>query len=182
MNFAVCLGIGTFIGLICYAIYEAREWYNGKLSFGAIAVSIAGGIAGMLAGVLIMMITTAVSCGIAETVPTVETRTDLIALNDNFNGEGHYYLFSGYTNEELTYNYLYNVEGKGITAGSVEADNCYVNYISPDEKPYMIERKFDFTNSVLKFFTIADFINYEYSLYIPNGSITAENQYRIDLE
>ena len=117
------------------------------------------------------------------------TETQLIALKDNMAVDGYCggrYVYRGYIDEELQYTYLYEAEGKGITAGRCDADKTYINYTKDTEQPKLITVKYDITNPIWNFFTCNDMVGasrrYEYYLYVPKGSIVTEGQYEVDLE
>ena len=104
----------------------------------------------------------------------VDTRTDLIAVEDNFN----YYLYR--RSDDHKYTYLYEIEDKGITSNTVDANFCYLNYINENETPYVIIREKTFNNSVMNFMFLFNLpFSAEYSFYVPEGSITSN--FNIDL-
>ena len=107
------------------------------------------------------------------------TKTELVALKDNFQVEGSRFLFSSVVNEKLKYTYIYDTN-MGMTTGSVDADKTYIEYIGEDEIPYIqtwIKRP---KNTVFEKLFLSKEGTY-YTIYLPEGSII-ENAYEIDLE
>lgn len=103
---------------------------------------------------------------------------ELIALRDNFNIEGHGFLFSSYIDEDLYYVYLY--EGpRGITSGKVKAENTYIKYLeNEDETPYIIKYMEQHKNHFLNHLWFWG--ETYYTIYLPQGSVI-ENVYEVDL-
>lgn len=174
-----------FVGIIvCIGVFVYLLWNESPFEGYFIPMSLTIGLCAALVAMLIaIMVGGIASCCDAKIEQTNETRTELIALQDNFGTNGIYYLHRAYIDEELQYSYLYNVEGKGICSGRVEADETYVNYIAEGERPYLVKHEYNFANPIIRFIS-GDFFGpfVDYSLYIPEGSITVENQYEIDLE
>ena len=120
------------------------------------------------------------------------TETQLVALQDNISYQGYCgsrYVYRGYFEEELQYTYLYEKEGKGITSGQCEADKTYINYIQGDKKPKLITVRCGIINPIWDFFACSpgelcgcETCGSEYYLYVPEGSIVTEGEYKIDLK
>lgn len=103
----------------------------------------------------------------------------IVALKDNQGFEGHYYLFGGYSEDELTYNYAEQTPS-GIKVNKLKAEDCYIVYTN--EKPEIEEWS---TTGGFKHwwhYIYAIPINgvEYYKIYVPEGSITTE--YEVDLE
>lgn len=167
--------IGIIIGIIQGIVNNDGIW--------GLFYSTMGGLLGGVIAFLITLLSTAIisECDFVSIRSVEEQRVELVALKDNINMNRNYYICRASVDEELKYNYLYEEKGKGITSGSVNADQTYINYIKEGEKPYLIKRKIEPTNLILRFLTTGS-IDSEYSLYIPNDSIIVENKYEIDLE
>ena len=127
---------------------------------------------------LSLIITISVVCADINTTPITQTRIDLVALKDT----NISYIRRSYSNDVLKYIYLYEEEGKGLATGSIPANQSYINYIEENEQPYIVGIDYMFTNPYARFFLIDSFINAEYCVYIPTGSIVVEDEYKIDLE
>ena len=168
----------TLIVAIILFIKEQRDWDDW---LGSLGISFAAAIITLLVSSIIAFCFTGAVYDEEKFVPIETVETELIALNDNMGITGAHYLYSGYINEELKYTYLYDVPGKGITSGSVKADDCY---IVESEKPKLVTTTYAInTNRFVNFFTF-DFLlqETEYTLFVPNGSIVAAGEYKIDLE
>ena len=179
MMFIVIVGV-LACGIAFMWLLKEEKCFEGYF----IPMSLCIGIGGALVALLTSLMVGGIAlCYDANIEQINETRTELIALQDNFGMNGTYYLHRAYIDEELQYSYLYNVEGKGICSDSVEADETYINYITEGERPYLVKHEYEFANPIINFISgdlFGPFI--DYSLYIPEGSITVENQYEIDLE
>ena len=162
---------------ICTFIHESWD-----LEFAVPSALIAFLLAGCIAALLVLGVSTTVYDNVEYKL--IETQeTELVALKDNVMANSYGYLYRGYVNEELKYTYLYDVPGKGITSGRVDADRCYINYIAEGETPRLIKHHYTIKNWFLDFITYDSIVDkIEYNLYVPSGSIVAEGEYNIDLE
>ena len=164
--------INMIIGLIIY----------GKIDWDLVGSSILLGVVVAVVAALIMVIISVVACenGNYEVIATKEV--ELVALQDNMqverSGRRRHYVYR----EELNYTYLYRVNGKGITSGSIPADSTYINF-TESETPKLIINTENVSNPILKFFTFSGMTETTtYSLYIPEDSIVVMNEYQIDLK
>lgn len=155
-------------------------WVDEGFSFGGLFGASTIGLLITLVALLISLIVSGiVICNDAtEYTPAMETRVELIALKDH---NASYYLRRGYANDRLNYVYLYK-DDKGITTSTIPATHSYINYIKDNENPYLIKTYYYFKNPILHFFLIDSLINTEYSIFVPEGTIAAEDTYEIDLE
>lgn len=102
--------------------------------------------------------------------------TPIIALKDNQNISGHFYLMGGYVNEDLYYYYAKETE-RGYKTEKVKADLCYIVYT--EESPRI--EQYTATGFKHWWTYIYAFPNYaSYTIYVPSGTVTTE--YAIDLE
>jgi len=168
----------TLVVAIIFFIKEQQDYGDWLGSFG---VSI-------LAGLIALIISSSLAAGVTfatyeedKLVPVETVETELIALNDNMGITGVHYLYSGYIDEELKYVYLYDVPGKGIASNTIKASECY---IIESEKPKLVTTTYAVdTNWFVDFFTFDCLLQKtEYTLFLPNGSIVAAGEYKIDLE
>jgi hypothetical protein len=105
-----------------------------------------------------------------------EDTVAICALQDGQSVEGHFYLGSGYVDEELKYTYMYEVPGKGFTTAQIAADQSYVSY---GNTPSVKTVQYCFTNDFLNCLFIP-WYNTEYYITVPEGSII--QSYNIDLQ
>lgn len=174
------LWIGIITMIIVFILSCIDCGFDGALLIIAPAIGFAASIISTL---LILGIIFGAACCGADLQVTSETKTELVALKDNFNMESNYYLFRSHGEEKLKYSYLFYVKDKGIIAGQVDADTAYLSYIKDNEKPYLMKRIYNFKNPVLRYLSkVYGDIKTEYSIYVPDGSITVENQYEVNLE
>jgi hypothetical protein len=169
--------VGVTVGLFVY-------WYvDYGIDSEGILLSIVGGLLTFIVSALTVLCISAAMCDSGlEYEITATTETELIALQDEM-AIGGGYVYRGYINEELKYTYLYKVPDKGITSGQVNADSCYINYISENEKPKLVKKYYHVKNPFVDFITFDSIVDkVEYSLCVPSGSIIAEGEYEIDLE
>lgn len=100
----------------------------------------------------------------------------IIALKDNQNINGRFYLTGGYINEELYYYYATETEF-GYKTEKIKADNVYIQYT--DEKPHIEKYAGDFINKK-RYFLGFPWYDYRYIIYCPDGTVT--NEFNVDLE
>lgn len=169
----------TLIIAIVFFIKEQIDWGDW---FSSLSISFTAGIITLIISSLIAICFTGMAYKEDKLIPIETTETELVALNDNMGIAGTHYLFSSYINEELKYTYLYNVPGKGIASNTIKASKCY---IVESENPKLVTTIYAInTNRFVDFFTF-DFLlqkKTEYTLFVPNGSIVAAGEYKIDLE
>ena len=172
--FIVIVPLIVFIAFCIYAIVEG----DGELVMAGV---IGAGTSMLICFALSLVILVSASACDAESICINEERTELYALQDNMGMKSHYYLFSGVTEEDLHYYYLHNVEGKGIAADKLNTNNTYLNYTAKDEHPYFLTKTYKFKSKVLNFFTLGMGEYKEHIVYIPEGSITVDGQYKVNL-
>ena len=170
---AVAVTVGVFIyNCICYG-------FEGEF---IIISFLSGLLAFLISALVVLSISAAVYDYNIEYEIVETTETELIALQDEMAISGRY-VYRGYVNEELKYTYLYKVPDKGITSGQVRADDCYINYISENEKPKLVKKYYHVKNPFIDFITFDCIVDkIEYSLCVPSGSIIAEGEYKINLK
>ena len=168
----------TLIVAILFFIKEQIDWGDWFCSLG---ISFAAAIITLIVSIIIAACFSGAAYAEGKFVPVETVETELIALNDNMGITRAHYLYSGYVNEELKYTYLYDVPGKGITSNSIKAEDCY---IIESEKAKLVTTTYEVeTNQFVDFFTFEFLLQeVEYTLFVPNGSIIAAGEYKIDLE
>lgn len=170
----------SIVFLIAAVLILIYTWINEGFSMGGIFLSLGMGLLISLVAILISQIISAVviNCDIVEYTPVEQTHIELMALKDH---NTSYYLRRGYANDRLNYIYLYE-DDKGIATDTILATQSYINYIKDGENPYLIKTYYNFKNPILHFFLIDSLIDTEYSVFVPEGTISAEGTYEIDLE
>lgn len=172
--FIFLVGIITAIICIIYFIKEEEDFFPSAILTFLIS------IASMLLACIISLCVTGFGMNNAN-YETIETRQDeIVCLQDNMSVGGRRYAYRAYINEKLQYTYLTNETGKGIVSKQIPADDTYINYT--EEQPRVIKRVMVFSNPILSFFSSGLETDYEYTLYLPEGSIAVEGEYNIDLQ
>ena len=173
--FIFLVGIVTAIICIIYFIKEEEMFIY------SVAITLLISFLSFLLACLISLIVTGFGMASDANYETIETRQDeIVCLQDNMSMSGRRYAYRAYINEKLQYTYLTNETGKGITSKQIPADDTYINYT--EEQPRVIQRTMVFSNPILGFFSSGLETDYEYDLYLPEGSIAVEGEYNIDLQ
>jgi hypothetical protein len=165
--------------MFCFAIYFYRDDYYWQ-------DTILGGLLGILIGFfLCLLVILPIHCAVDDCAEKVTDKTathEILAFADNFEFEGrvngNIFLTSGYVDEKLKYGYMYAVEGKGYSYGSIPAEDSYINKTS--NSPHIETYDVRYANSIIEWlFPCMD--SDEYIVYLPeDAQIT--NEYIIDLK
>lgn len=169
--------IVVFFIFVVVAVIEGKDssWYSfvdivkWLFFFALLAVVVAG---------FLIMVCLCISSFLHEDSMFIEKtqETPIIALKDNQNISGHFYLMGGYVNEDLYYYYAKETE-RGYKTEKVKADLCYIVYT--EESPRI--EQYTATGFKHWWTYIYAFPNYaSYTIYVPSGTVTTE--YAIDLE
>lgn len=166
--------LGIVIGLIVIiwlAINENLDW------------GFLGGITVCLVFIMVWLITSlCINTNVKDDKLEYETieSTEIYCLVDNRNVEGNYFLFSGSVDEELYYYYVHN-NSLGRVTDKIPASSSYINYVSQDFRVETVKAKHK--NRFIGYWLGADWVCIEkYKIYVPEGSITCEGDYNIDLK
>lgn len=171
----VIIPLLIIIGII---IYDLKEW--GCLDGETIMKCMFGILLGLTIALFVWL---CVSVIIAPATSISSTETyEIVALTDNETLSGYaggsIFIMQGYIDEKLQYRYLYEIENKGLTFGSVDADKSFINYTS--DTPRLVIQHYDYDNAFMRWL----FLNCtepDYIFYIPTNSQVI-NDYVIDLE
>jgi hypothetical protein len=102
--------------------------------------------------------------------------TKIIALKDNQNVSGSFYIMGGYVDEDLYYYYATETEF-GYKTEKVKADNAYIKYT--DGETHIEKYVGEFANDSANFWGFPMCDN-RYIIYCPDGTVT--NEFIVDLE
>lgn len=158
----------AIIFVVAFAVYSWKE-------FGDISSIVMNSMLGLLASLFV----TLVLMIIGECIPgkvtyeMVESK-NICAMNDNVNSNVRYFLFSGYSDSDLTYRYLYEGEF-GYEVGEIDAEKASIIF---SDTPKVEEYTRHFANPIHDMFC---FHSTSYRIYVPEGTI-AMQQYNIDLQ
>ena len=139
----------------------------------------------VLLGVLLALAVTIamfmVSISFGQTLPadkvTSIDKTPIVALKDNKNETGHFFLGGGHVKSNLYYYYFTEDENQGKEFHQIEADDIVI-YDDEKENPYIETRYIENSNPIINFFVITS--RSETSIHIPEGSI--DYSFSVNLE
>jgi hypothetical protein len=142
-----------------------------------------GAILAALSVVLVLLAALLFNCLAPQAITETETY-EIHALVDNVEYEGRVsgsvFLVRAYTNEELKYNYMYMVDGKGFAFNSVKAKDCYLNKTS--ETPYIVINHYDCSSGFINFLFGSHWsCHREYIFYLPQDAEIIDD-FTVDLE
>ena len=100
----------------------------------------------------------------------------IIALKDNQNVNGNFYIMGEYIDKDLYYYYAIETEF-GYKTEKIKAENAYIKYTN--DEPHIEKYNPDFTNETLYFLGTCTRDD-RYIIYCPDGTVT--NEFNIDLE
>ena len=165
------LGFIIFVGILIGIIRS--KWFN-------LTDKIFGCVMSFMFSMLCILFVLLTASGIVSCFAQIDyvmvSDTKIIALKDNQNVAGYYYIFSGYANEDLYYYYATETE-LGRKTEKVSADNSYIKYT--DGKTHIEKYEPKFENDIFYWFAFP-MNDYRYIIYCPENTITAE--FNIDLE
>lgn len=128
--------------IIFFAVFLWLWISDGEPGFGFVF-----GLLSALGSVLVVLLLSL--CFAGAPLEVVDTETyEIHALADNMQYEGKVsgsiFLVQSRVDEELKYNYMYMVEGKGFGFKSANASSCYLNYLEDaDATPYVTVNRYD---------------------------------------
>jgi len=166
----------VLLTVLAIGIYETWDLSDGLLEW------IFGIFTTILTMGLVFILCVLVCVGISHTVPEeaqqieMTDTTKIIALKDNQNTSGHFYLMGGYVDSDLYYYYA-KTTPYGYKTDKVKADECFVVYT--DENPHID------TYEAVKFYDWWRYIyaipvHVHYVIFVPDG--TVREAFDIDLE
>lgn len=171
---AIIVAIASFIVFNYVTIKNwGWEWNNFVFSFVVSFGSFIGSAFICLIVSSVFMSQPIENCRIVE-----KNDIELVALKDGSQIEGTAFLFSTAINQELQYTYIYDTE-MGKTTGAVDANECYIKYISANETPHIKKWAVCPKSKIINWLFACEY--YRYTIYLPEGSII-ESIYEIDLE
>lgn len=142
-----------------------KIWY----SFVALILSI-------LVSFVFLLVSSAIATEHAEIEYHAISDTKIIALKDNQNISGNFYIMGGYVGEDLYYYYATETE-LGYKTEKIKAGNTYIKYT--DEEPHIEKLKGEFANDSVNLWAAPMCVD-RYIIYCPEGTIT--NEFSVDLE
>lgn len=125
---------------------------------------------------LVLVMTSEIVSGFADIDYVKKTDTQIIALKDNQNISGGFYIMGGYIDEDLYYYYAKETV-YGYKTEKVKAENSYIKYTN--DKPHIETYEPKFKSGVTYAFAVCMCDN-RYVIYCPENTIA--NEYVVDLE
>lgn len=169
----VWLILGFIIAVIIIIVGCVFEWDGiGEKIGNSVLTLISSFVMSVLVAIFMGMIITPIS----EIEYSVISDTKIIALKDNQNVNGSFYVLGGYVDEGLYYYYAVETEFGYITE-KIKAENVYIKYTN--DEPHIEEYQGSFANKKNNLWAVPLCSN-KYIIYCPNGTVTHE--FNIDLE
>lgn len=167
------IGFIISVIVIIYLLYENWWYYD----FGEkIGVPLLVLLCSTLASILVFFFASIVVNEVCEIDYRQTSDTKIIALKDNQNISGNFYIFGGYIDEDLYYYYATETEF-GYKTEKIKADSVYIKYT--DGNAHIEEYAAMFADDYVNLFG-CPLNNSRYVIYCPEGTIT--NEFNIDLE
>lgn len=126
--------------------------------------------------ILVLVGVSAIASCCADIDYDIVSDTKIIALKDNQNVSGRFYIMGGYVDEDLYYYYAVETEF-GYKTEKIKADNAYIKYT--DGETHIERYKGEFANSNMNLWGFP-MCEDRYIIYVPNGTVT--NEFKVDLE
>lgn len=169
--------IWVIIGLVIFIMMTVKlccdGWYSWTEKF---LISLANLIITIFATILVVVFVSGIVSSCAEVDYDMESDTKIIALKDNQNVNGNFYIMGGYVDENLYYYYATETEF-GYKTEKVRADSSYIKYT--DGETHIEKYEPEFVNDYVYLFALPMQLS-RYIIYCPEGTVT--NDFRIDLE
>ena len=129
-----------------------------------------------LTSLIVWLGASAITSCYAEIEYNMVSDTKIIALKDNQNVSGSFYIMGGYVDENLYYYYATETEF-GYKTEKIAADNAYIKYT--DGETHIERYQGEFANTISYLFGVP-MCNDRYIIYCPEGTVT--NEFNVDLE
>lgn len=169
--------IWIIIGFVVFVVVTIKilcdSWYDWqeKLLYPVAALSLSSMIT-----FLVLLIASGIVSNCAEIDYDMVSDNKIVALKDNQNVSGNFYIMGGYVDEDLYYYYATETQF-GYKTEKVKADNTYIKYTDGETHIEKYEPKF--TNDYVYLFGFPLNLS-KYIVYCPEGTVT--NEFRVDLE
>ena len=124
---------------------------------------------------VLLLASVIISCNVEIEYDKVSD-TKIVALKDDQNVNGSFYIMGGYVDEDLYYYYATETEF-GYKTEKISSDNAYIKYTDGETYIEKYVGRFTNTNTNLWAFPIC---SNRYIIYCPEGTVT--NEFNVDLE
>lgn len=165
--------IGSLVAvvMIVYAFCDTWNDFADK-----IFALIAAPIISFIISLLVFLLASTIISYFVEINYKVVSDTKIIALKDNQNINGKFYIIGGYIDEDLYYYYATETE-LGYKTEKIKADNAYIKYT--DGETHVEKYNAEFANDTVNLFA-SPLCNSRYIIYCPEDTVT--NEFSVDLE
>lgn len=130
----------------------------------------------ILMGFIVLLFASLITTCCAEVNYNMVSDTKIIALKDNQNVSGNFYIMGGYIDEDLYYYYATETEF-GYKTEKVKANNAYIKYT--DGETHIERYVGEFANDTSNLWGFPMYDD-RYVIYCPDGTVT--NEFIVDLE
>jgi hypothetical protein len=169
--------IWIIIGLVVFLVVTIKilcdSWYDWQEK---LLYPLAALILSSMMTFLVLLIASGIVSDCAEIDYDMVSDTKIVALKDNQNVSGNFYIMGGYVDEDLYYYYATETQF-GYKTEKVKADNTYIKYTDGETHIEKYEPKF--VNDYVYLFGLPMNLS-RYIVYCPENTIA--NDFRIDLE
>lgn len=169
--------IWIIIGLVVFLVVTIKvlcaswcDWVE-KLLYPLATLLVSG-----MATFLVVLISSGIVSSVAEVDYNMVSDTKIIALKDNQNVNGKFYIMGGYVDEDLYYYYATETDF-GYKTEKVKSENAYIKYTNGDTHIEKYEP--EFVNEFAYLFGFPMQFS-RHIIYCPEGTVT--NEFRVDLE
>lgn len=161
----VCVGV-----IVCICCDDWNGWVE------KILLSVLTVIVSIAITLVVLLVSSCIASCCAEIEYNVVSDTKIIALKDNQDISGSFYIMGGYIDEDLYYYYATETEF-GYKTEKIKADNVYIKYT--DGETHIERYQGEFVNDGAYFWGACT-CNDRYIIYCPEGTVT--NDFNVDLE
>lgn len=169
--------IWMIIGLVVFVVVTIKilcdSWYDWQEK---LLYPVAALILSSMITFLVLLIASGIVSDCAEIDYDMVSDNKIVALKDNQNVSGNFYIMGGYVDEDLYYYYATETQF-GYKTEKVKADNTYIKYTDGETHIEKYEPKF--VNDYVYLFGLPLNLS-KYIVYCPENTIA--NDFRIDLE
>ena len=169
----VWLILGVLI-CVCAIVYICCDSWNDW--FEKILLSILTVVVSAVITLMVLSLSSVITSCCAEIDYNMVSDTKIIALKDNQNVSGNFYIMGGYIDEDLYYYYATETEF-GYKTEKVRADNAYIKYT--DGETHIERYVGEFANDSANLWGFPMCYD-RYIIYCPDGTVT--NEFIVDLE
>ena len=163
-----------FIVAVVIIVYICLDEWNDLVD--KIGLSVITVLTSFLLSCLVLLLASVIISCTAEIEYDKASDTKIVALKDNQNVNGSFYIMGGYVDEDLYYYYATETEF-GYKTGKISAEDAYIQYTDGETHIERYDGKF--ANEGVNLWAFPMCSN-RYIIYCPDGTVT--NEFNVDLE